>query len=219
MSKRRCRRRFGLVRSETVPLPAGGERRIDLHLPPAPPPGEAVLKGVVLDYRSCPIAGACLALLAEPGRYLVAITHSRKGGSFRLPPVAPGNYGLHVTSQGFDPRKIRLRLHRGVQQMTIRLKRHRNSASVVGWVSGSDHVPLQVPVTVVLSRDQAPRRRQRAAGDGEFAFDDLQPGSYRIIALAEGYKPAAVKFSAAAGTVLTLRLRLDPASGGATTQS
>lgn len=211
MASPRKRRRFGLVRSKTVTLAAGGERRIDLHLPPAPPPGEAILVGIVLDGRFRPVPEACLFLRAEPGGYLVAVTRSHRRGRFHFPPLAPGKYRLQVRASGFRCRQLHLHLHRGIQRLTVRLTRLRAQSAVVGRVVGPDGAPLGIPVTMVLLRARrAALRRQRAAADGEFAFADLRPGLYHIGALAEGYAPTTARVKVINGTVASLSLRFGP---------
>jgi hypothetical protein len=106
---------------------------------------------------------------------------SDASGRFAFPDLPPGEWNLTAKAQGFAeslPRRVQLDAGRSVEGLRLTLRR---AGRIAGRVLGSDGEPAVLAGVSVrpspLVRDDTFRTTD---AHGDFAFDGLSPGEYRI---------------------------------------
>ncbi|MDY7095368.1 MAG: carboxypeptidase regulatory-like domain-containing protein [Acidobacteriota bacterium] len=158
-----------------------GENTLDWRLPD----GRRVT-GRVMDSRRQGIAGAEVVLTAldgeEPWEHR-DLTDAQ--GGFSLEPVPSGSYSLEATAAGFAPASSAMPVRvqeAAVEDLEILL---RGGTTVHGQVRGLDFERL-AQVTVEAHRDGGVVRAGRVDYSGAYRVEDLEPGSWLVVASLPG---------------------------------
>lgn len=188
-------------------------RGVEIHLVPA-----VELVGRVVDREGGPVAGASVRLLgAVAETALVPIPDrftSDARGEFRF--AAPEGAVLEARKDGFLPGRAEVDWVAAASgRATVRLgPAHRPlgpRAPISGRVvaTGGAPVPGALVVAAVERRfggGGAPAAQAVANGDGRFTLADLDAGSYRLTARADGRAPASVRRVATGAKDVVLEL-------------
>lgn len=148
--------------------------------------GSGQVSGRVRTPQSRPVGGATVVLTDVGGDVLDA---SLTGGDgwYRFPDVAGGTYTLAVTAQGYRPQATPVRLSTG-ERVTQDIE-----LSAAGHLEGIVRSELSGVVVaearvVLLNEIGEVAGVTMTASDGTYRFDDVEHGSYTVIA--SGYGPA-----------------------------
>jgi large repetitive protein len=191
-----------------ITLQAAGQQRIDLALRK----GGIALAGRVHDAGGGVVPGATVRASSYAGRAIPLLfeTKSDDSGAFRLS-LAAGSYSLRAEAEGYAPGLDYLTL----VHATSRDLRLMPAARILGRVvdrKTREPVPA-ADVWLVQERyfGGSPARDVKTDQDGNFAFNDIDPGSYAVAAR----KGALVGYSkmvavAAAQTIIDVDVQVDP---------
>jgi hypothetical protein len=166
-----------------VDVTAGVRRHLTIALS-----STSVLAGQVVDDRGLPIPGATV-VVQEMGADEIAGTST--GGDGRFFVEVPSDTPLSVVATTDGGRGERGGVRAGSEVRVV----VRGYGRVVGWVTDASGRPItDASVTLVGTPGpdgEAPAWRQGrfASERGDFAFDDLMPGTYRLQASGPGHAP------------------------------
>lgn len=86
----------------------------------AAPTDAGSIRGVVVDGRGQPVAGATVALNA-PGRPEIVVVRTNERGVFAFPRVRPGQYGITAKKRGVGSGAVRVAVRSG-EAVTVRIQ-------------------------------------------------------------------------------------------------
>jgi RNA polymerase sigma factor (sigma-70 family) len=156
-------------------------RRDDFHLRLGPP--GPTLAGEVRDEGGGPVPGAWVLAqrrsgVVTSGTRFVAV--SDETGRFGLT-LAPDAYYVTVRAEGYAPRAEEV----GVTRAQTRVFRLTPAARVAGSAVDASGAAVS-GAAVTLEDGPGGTRRGQTDASGAFAFDDVQPGRYRLVGRAAG---------------------------------
>lgn len=139
------------------------------------------LSGRVVDENGAPIPEAEVGLRGEGDSWIEA---TDPGGGFRFQGLEPGSYRLRADAPG----KAETELPRPVviSQTDVSGVEIRLTSGVVlqGRVSGLDPDALAQTHVAALRADESSQVSTRPSWDGSFRFEDVEPGDWRVLAMA-----------------------------------
>jgi uncharacterized surface anchored protein len=156
--------------------------------------GGAVLCGRVLGADDEPLAGALVTLTDVQGE-VVGSAVTGTDGRFELAELLGGTYTLAGQAPGHQPLAVTVDLTDGTVQQDLVLA---GGARVRGVVRAeSDGRPLHEATVTLLDGTGNVLATARTGEKGEYAFADLLPGDYTLIA--SGFAPVATGLQVTAG--------------------
>jgi len=180
-----------------------------------PPPESGIIEGRVLGARpegdGHPLAGALVTLRRE--EEVLRRTVTGLDGSFVFLNVAPGEYGLGAEARGFEPARVPIAVHPGLNRQVIVLH-PTSTGAFAGRVLGAaepGHEPTPIAgAHVRVLREGAVVAETMTDEHGFFRIRNLQPGPYGALAVAEGWRPADARIEIVAGEVTRHTFILEP---------
>ena len=154
---------------------------------------EHFLAGIVLDEEGGPIANAEIQVSRmRPKPMFSTEGLSNPDGTFKIGGLPEGLYGISVRATGFSASNLpRVK----VDKMDLEITMHQLGA-VAGRVTANDGSPVENFQIALLSVNRGtalyvPNGRPKNFRDnnGDFLFEGINPGSYRLLATADGYTP------------------------------
>lgn len=153
-----------------------------------------------------------LAITTEPPIGIVPTTVTRGDGLTVVPmnnsaplsvgtPIAPPPVAPSATIAVIEPTTAPLDILPTAAPTTIPLQVV-SPVPVMAQITGTISTPLAVNLTLTLP--DGTTLSAITTGDGTFAFADLQPGSYRLRASADGFLSSQIDFTLTDGQVLAL---------------
>jgi PEGA domain len=173
------------TRHDTVTVPAGGEKSLEIALARIPPPP--------------PTTGLLTVAVAAPGAVL-RIDGELKGAAAGFHQQVPaGNHVVEVSAEGYETRHETVAVPAGGEK-TLEL-----ALSRIPPPPQTASLRLEVtPASATLVLDGSGR------GSADGFRGELSPGKHEIVITAPGYQRLRQSIRAAAGKPLTLSYRLSP---------
>ncbi len=202
---------------EPVLLPENGHVIKDfmLILPPPPTPGR--IFGHVArpaEGGPQPLPGATVTL-TRPNKPIAA-TQSGPDGAYEFPEVAPGEYVLRVTKEGFQPAMVPVAVPPGGEVQRDFLLQP-VAPPQGGVLDGVVRAPTPsgelLPLPDAVVRVRLPNGTVRAAmtnAQGHYAMPNLPPGTSNAVATKAGFQPAEATVTIVAGQVTHCDFLLQP---------
>ncbi len=164
-----------------------------------------VIAGEVVDRSGAPVAGADVTVSAAEsstgmGRQGGARARSDDMGAFRAEGLAPGRY--QVTARADGGRTARDVVEAGAGHVRLELAQ---TGAVEGRVLDADGAPVAAAELFAWGPDG---RSATASADGSFRFPELSPGSYRVVASADGWAPDSAEVTVEEGRTANAELTL-----------
>ncbi len=183
-----------------VAIQAGREVAINFKLEPIEKVG--VFTGVVVDDKNKPV----LASLSFEGTNLPNVATDPLSGKFEAR-MTPDTYTVKVVANGFNPQTKRIRV---VDKRTTRVNFRLEPIQRFGTLMGKLETRDGRPVAGVISFNN-PKVRPIAANPETGQFEDkVEPGTYQVKAMAQGYEPAVTNIAIVSGRTTLANFVLNP---------
>lgn len=180
----------------------------------APPPG-AIHGHVAGHTPDGPIPlGDALIKLIRNGE-VVREARTNDAGDYHMADVRPGEYGMKAFKEGWQPDESRVTVRPGetaTQNFLLQPANPPQPGRIVGVVMGASnggHIPLG-NAKVKLTRDGQVVRTAHTNDQGHYEMDEVPPGPYMLVALAEGYQPGNAPAHVHPGEVVEVNFLLHP---------
>lgn len=153
---------------------------------------EHIISGVVLNDDRMPVADALISVArTQPRPVMSDFTRSREDGTFDVRGLQEGIYGLSVQAEGYTNGRSG-RLEADTQGLEIILQQ---KANVSGRISGPGGALANFSLEVFRTRRGNPTygmtgtNFEFSATDGTYVLENLDPGSYILLARSPGMAP------------------------------
>lgn len=149
---------------------------------PALPDGIEVISGRVHDGRGKAVSAARILCWAVDGEHAVPIKEVRSDGrgGFSLPGLHRGRHKLLIEAPGFDTASFTAL----APARDLRLPLGGESGSLTGVVVGGEGKPVAGARVLLLGGEEREPRETVSDEEGEFNFGEVEPGRYRLHAVA-----------------------------------
>jgi len=153
---------------------------------------EHIISGVVLDDQRRPVPDALVSVArTQPRPVLSSFTRTRENGTFDVRSLQAGTYGLAVQAEGYtNGRAGRVEADTSGLEIVLQPK-----ASVSGRVTGAGGPLADFSLEVYRTRrgnatyGMTGSTYEFTATDGSYVLENLEPGSYILLARAKGMAP------------------------------
>ncbi|WP_438448238.1 carboxypeptidase regulatory-like domain-containing protein [Gorillibacterium sp. sgz5001074] len=192
----------------TVPvtIPAGQTVTANVLLQPLP----AAVTGTVTDASGVPLPGATIRLRSPFGVVLQeAVTNA--AGQYTIPNIVPGNYTLLAEVNGYQSSLQGISLIPG-QTLTVNFALTANPAGVAGRIT-SGGAPVPGALIEVLNQANQLVAAVEADANGNYALDNLAPGTYRLRVSAPNFSTEIIGFTVGPGETKLVNAELTPNPG------
>lgn len=176
-----------------------------------------IIRGTVTDSAGAPLAGAVIGLSSNLlGISMLrerTVTDSR--GTFFLPDIAPGDYVLSVTLQGFQNAIISTTV-RADALTALSVPLLPNPGSIRGTVVDDEGAPIAPAISVnirITDMNGGLAATPPADSNSGFRTDDLAPGTYSVFASATGYRTESTTVTVVSGEETATTIVLVPLPG------
>lgn len=195
----------GQARIEVIP---GKETTINFKLVPIEQIGK--FTGTVTDDKNKPL----LASISFEGTTLPNVATEPLSGKFDLQ-LPPDVYTVKVVANGFNPQAKRIRV---VNRRTTRVDFKLTPIQTFGTLMGKIESVDGKPVAGIISFETSKTRPIAANPDtGQFE-DKVEPGTYRVKAMAAGYEPVTATVTVQSGGMTLQNFQLAPLQTSGTLQ-
>ncbi|MFJ5103713.1 MFS transporter [Streptomyces sp. NPDC088554] len=158
-----------------------------LPLPEAP--AGTPVRGTVLGAEGAGVPRAAVTLISLTGRQLARAV-ARPDGGYSLDAPGPGSYVLIASADGFQPQASTVVVGDAPLPYDILLS---GTSGLTGSVRAAEGgLPIEGAMVIVTDVRGDVLATGRTAGQGEFAFGELIPGSVTVAVNAPGYRPTAL---------------------------
>ncbi|MFC4098834.1 carboxypeptidase regulatory-like domain-containing protein [Paenibacillus xanthanilyticus] len=194
------------ISSQPVFVSPASVTTADILLQPLP----AALQGTV-STGGVPIAGATVTV-QDAFNVVVTQATTDPAGNYAISGLLPGNYTVVIAANAFQSAMTGVNLT-PAETETVNISLSPNPALVTGTVLGADGSPIPgANVDIVDPFGQLVTTTTTDAA-GNYAFNNLAPGSYRVRASAPNFSAAQVGVTLAAGEASVVNLILQPEPG------
>jgi len=130
-------------------------------------------------------------------------------GKYELRGLKPGVYAVTLKADGYSPneRTIKLAIGQKVVDFDFPLQPV-GGQSIAGVVLLSDGTPASNVMISLFRGDRTPQGSQTSSPDGQFQFDNLPPGKYKVVLNASGFPKQAHNLEIAEKSITDLKLQL-----------
>lgn len=167
-----------------------------------------VVKGHVFEAASVPLEGAVVRLY---GMWTMQKYVTGKDGAYVFDQVRPGEYHLTACAQGYVPQWVKIEVGPGQTVEHDFILEKLEFGSVEGVVEGetpAGPVPLEGALVRLCGMGHA--KYCKTNEKGEYGFEKVRPGKYRLTAMAKGYAPETVEIEVEANQTVTHDFLLKP---------
>ncbi len=131
------------------------------------------------------------------------------GGKYELRGLKPGAYAITLEAEGYHPleRGVELAIGQKVIDVDFALQ-PTNGRSIAGVVLLTDGTPVPNVMISLFRGYKIPQGSQTISPDGQFQFDNLPLGKYKVVLNASGFPEQAHTLEIAKKSVTDLKLQL-----------
>ena len=175
----------------------------------APVPG--TVTGTVTSSSSTAIPDAQVRIINTFG-VVVDQTITNASGGYQFTNVAPGNYTISVSANGFQSQTGAVNVERA-QTATLNFVLPPTPGTINGTVTDSNGVPIQGALVEVLDDNGILIVSAATNASGQYTINSLAPGMYQLRVKETNFSTENLGFSINAGETKTINASLQPSPG------
>ncbi|MGM7702003.1 carboxypeptidase regulatory-like domain-containing protein [Pseudalkalibacillus sp. Hm43] len=186
--------------SATVTLQPGETSVTNVTL--TPEPGSII--GTITDTSGNPLSNVLIRIVDDTG-FLVGTVLTDSNGDYVFDGLAPGNYTVTAIAEGFQSSSTG-----AIVQSNETTVVNQSLVSNPGSISGSV-TPVEDGTIITLSTSEGiPISSTIANSNGDFQFNNLQPGQYIVTATAPNYQTSSTGATVISDQVTSVSLTIQP---------
>lgn len=191
--------------SQDATVEGGQETELNFEL--AADDGDGALTGTVTDGEGNPVAG--VEILVEPSNRCITSTRTGEDGTYRIDPLAAGNYLIVARKGGYVEQSQEVTVTAGpATELDFTLAADGDDGALTGTVTDGAGNPI-AGVEILVEPSGRCITSTATGEDGAYLIDPLAAGDYLIVARKRGYVQQSQEVTVTAGAPTVLDFTLE----------
>ncbi|MCF6137924.1 carboxypeptidase regulatory-like domain-containing protein [Pseudalkalibacillus berkeleyi] len=186
--------------SATAKLLPGEVTEVNVTLTPEP----GAIIGTITDTSGNALPNVSITIVDDTG-FIVGTVLTDTNGNYEFNGLAPGNYTVTSIAEGFQSRSTG-----AIVQSNETTVVDQSLVSNPGTISGSITPVVNDTLVTLSTSDGIPIASTLADTNGDFQFNNLQPGQYILTASAPNYQTSTVGASVVSDETTSVTLEMEP---------